>query len=66
MLLSVVTVIVDESLKTVGLQSAGTRVAPYIISSFADYKNFTDCIVLGQIFSGQHFKQTAMFTDMLL
>ncbi len=41
------------------LKGSGTAASPYLVSSAADFQNFTACVLSGQNFSGKYFRQTA-------
>ncbi len=41
------------------LKGSGTASDPYLVSSPADFLNFTACVLDGQNFSGKYFRQTA-------
>lgn len=44
---------------TLSLKGSGTKSSPYLISSEADFLNFSLCIANGQNFAGKYFRQTA-------
>ncbi len=41
------------------LKGSGSRYSPYLVSSEADFLNFTLCMANGQNFAGKYFRQTA-------
>lgn len=41
------------------LSGSGTAASPYLVTSAADFLNFTACVLSGQDFSGKYFRQTA-------